>query len=755
MNGIDQMSMANVWKVGSRWGNMGHSVLDLFMEYECVFVGGKGDSRIGDWGSVKKGDLFIVSDGSTAVAIGVATGTFKSYNATGIRFRKCDEDEFIDDDVVLCPARLVLLDPDERSQYWGIDPRKRFCRAPAATEKVRSCWARKCAQQQSESFAIDTRVVSLFDECSQNRLLQKSFKYSIPIYQRPYSWGETELRRLMEDLHQGLSNEDPVFMGTIQLSYPIPLKTDGSMRSYNVIDGQQRLTTFIILLSILEKLCGEDSVLKLAKGNFKTSVNKRAAQDDLDAFFSFFENCQLTDEAPAGQDNNPYIANAKILYSLVQEFASLSSEAADEDDGAAPSGEDVAEYAAKMRDFIGRSIKMVVIETRAGLSKTLKIFNTINSSGLDLGSEDVFKVRFYEYLRKQGYGEDVFDKISEVYEMVAEYNRHPFMNVHMSMSQILSTCQRVLIARCDLNAMTFAMSQETFFDHMFDTVLGVHAWDEFQPLVKASCKDSSCLLTIDDLRRAMQCHLDYLKACSEEADLRIARRMFWETRYGYAWDFPVLAMIQGVVEPGTLKRFTFGLLKSLVPPSIYFAKHVYHGRACLLELLKAMWNGSFKGCDSVAARCVEKWRFNGLTLAQMAQSALGYEIAWTPKWKNLICRLVEYLKSPDKDSALFERLFETGFDIEHIQSYTDEKDYERVRNEWGGEINKIGNLSMFERDLNRSVHNHPDQKVEAYGKSVYRTLNELQPKVRTWTKDDAVKRREEISKLFCDFLAEG
>ena len=751
--------MPNVWKIGSRWGNNGPSVLDLFMEYECVFLGGKHDSGVGAWSEVQKGDLFIVSDGSTPVAIGEAIGTFKSYKSTGIRFRKCDADEFINSEVVLCPARLVLLEKRERDEYWGIDPQKRFCRAPGASDKVRAYWGKKYGSQEDELFDINTRVVSLFDECDAHRLLQFPVKYSIPIYQRPYSWGENELRRLMEDLHNGLLNNDPVFMGTIQLSYPIPLKPDDSIRSYRVIDGQQRLTTFFILLSILELISGEDvstlgfSALEFAKSNFRTSVNKRSAQDDLDAFFDFFEKRALTDETPACQKNNPYIANAKLLYGLLQEFASLSAEATENDEGNIVSMEKVAEYAVRMRDFLAKHIKIVVIETRAGLSKTLKIFNTINSSGLDLGSEDLFKVRFYEYLRKQGEGENVFDDISEVYESIEEYNRHPLADVWLSMSQILSSYQRMLVARCNLSATTFSMSQETFFERLFDTVLGVHVWDEFSVFLKEPAKGSQYLLSIDDLRKIVRCHIDYLDVCDKDYDLRIIRKMFWETRYGYAWDFPVLAMVTGVANQKSVKDFARGLLRGLVPPSIYFAKHVYHGRACLMELLKAMWNGSLKAGNSVAAWCMEKWQFNGLTLGQMTELALDFQIAWTPKWKNLICRLVEYIKSRNKDKALFERLFEDAFDIEHIQSFTDDKDYKRVSKEWGDELNKVGNLSMFERDLNRRVHNHPEQKVDAYGDSVYSSIRELRSKVLHWSKDDAVTRRKNIVKDICGFLS--
>lgn len=749
--------MPNVWKVGSRWGNNGPSVLDLFMEYGCVFFGGKNDSGVGDWENITKGDLFIVSDGGTAVAIGEALDDkFRPYKESGIRFRKRDVDEFINDSVVLCPARLILLEKAERDKYWGIDPRKRFCRALGAADKVREYWEKNGCPQSPESFDIATRVVTLRDECKTDRLFQPSIKYAIPIYQRPYSWGDGELRRLMDDLHQGLLAQDPVFMGTIQLSEPIPLKPDGSICSYNVIDGQQRLTTFIILLSVIEKVLGDDATtLEFAKHNFRTSVNKRSAQDDLDAFFTFFEKQELTDEPPTCQQNNPYITNTKILYGLLQEFAARPPEKQAEDGDSAASGEKLAEYATLMRDFISKSIKIVVIETHAGLSKTLKIFNTINSSGLDLGSEDLFKVRYYEYLRASGESESVFERITELYERIDEYNRHPFVGAWLSMSQVLSTCQRYLIAKHDLSAALFTMSSESFFDELFDTALNIRPYPEFKRLANVSKQEGEDVFTVEELECIVKCHINYLEACSKDPDLRIARSMIWETRYGYAADFPVLAMVTGVVSPQTVKQFVWRLFKALVPASLYFAKQVYPGRASLIELLKDMWKAGCGGGDvSSEVWAPTEWTFKDLSPSpkEMFDKAIGNSIAWTPKLKNLLCRLVEYVMSPQKDEALFTRLFETGFDIEHIQSWTDEDTPDETRDEWEDEINKIGNLAMFESSLNRSVHNHPDQKVDKYGKSMYAAIRAVQPKVGNWTKDDAIARRKDLSAKIRQFI---
>ena len=242
----------NVWKVGSRWGNMGESVLDLFFDYGCVFFGNAYGGNRGNWNAVERGDLFIVSDGSVPVAIGEALGKFTELESAGIPFRKRDADEFlVDADAVVCRARLVLLGERERGEYWGIDPRRAFCRAPLAAEKVRKWWGGNGRTDGPGPFAISTRVVSLCDESDPGRLFHPGAKYHVPIFQRPYSWGEPQIRRLLEDLHQALSCKDPVFLGTMQLSQPIPLNPDGSIRSYDVIDGQQRMTTLLLLLAIL------------------------------------------------------------------------------------------------------------------------------------------------------------------------------------------------------------------------------------------------------------------------------------------------------------------------------------------------------------------------------------------------------------------------------------------------------------------------------------------------------------------------
>lgn len=81
--------------------------------------------------------------------------------------------------------------------------------------------------------------------------------FRIPIYQRRYDWGRENIERLFEDVVSGLvslSNDEQslTFLGTVILVNDGKGKEatfDG--RSLNVVDGQQRLTTLVLVFSEL------------------------------------------------------------------------------------------------------------------------------------------------------------------------------------------------------------------------------------------------------------------------------------------------------------------------------------------------------------------------------------------------------------------------------------------------------------------------------------------------------------------------
>ncbi|GAB3193109.1 GmrSD restriction endonuclease domain-containing protein [Nesterenkonia suensis] len=73
----------------------------------------------------------------------------------------------------------------------------------------------------------------------------ESPSYSIPLYQRNYTWGEEEIHRLIYDVFDEAEQEEAkdYFLGNLVVSPP-----QRADEPFDVIDGQQRLTTLYILL---------------------------------------------------------------------------------------------------------------------------------------------------------------------------------------------------------------------------------------------------------------------------------------------------------------------------------------------------------------------------------------------------------------------------------------------------------------------------------------------------------------------------
>ena len=73
--------------------------------------------------------------------------------------------------------------------------------------------------------------------------------YQIPDYQRPYRWTTEEVKKLWDDVFEAYEKgEENYFLGPIITAAP---KKDGSSPPRDVIDGQQRLTTLVILCCVI------------------------------------------------------------------------------------------------------------------------------------------------------------------------------------------------------------------------------------------------------------------------------------------------------------------------------------------------------------------------------------------------------------------------------------------------------------------------------------------------------------------------
>ena len=89
-------------------------------------------------------------------------------------------------------------------------------------------------------------------------------QYSIPLYQRDYAWEDKQIEQLIEDINDVPNNEN-YYLGSL-------IVAKQEEKKYEVVDGQQRLTTLFLLLNYLG--CHTNKTLEFAcreKSNYTLS----------------------------------------------------------------------------------------------------------------------------------------------------------------------------------------------------------------------------------------------------------------------------------------------------------------------------------------------------------------------------------------------------------------------------------------------------------------------------------------------------
>jgi uncharacterized protein with ParB-like and HNH nuclease domain len=102
-------------------------------------------------------------------------------------------------------------------------------------------------------------------EAKIQRVLEGTKQFLVPHYQRPYSWKEEQWKTLWRDVLELLDEQDakPHFLGSIVTS-PARTVPEGVEKRL-LVDGQQRLTTLLVLLTLIRDRARDGGAGKLAE----------------------------------------------------------------------------------------------------------------------------------------------------------------------------------------------------------------------------------------------------------------------------------------------------------------------------------------------------------------------------------------------------------------------------------------------------------------------------------------------------------
>lgn len=270
--------------------------------------------------------------------------------------------------------------------------------------------------------SIDQKtVMSLFQD--------KKADFLIPNFQRPYAWEETECQTLWDDIfefafpgndYSKFDTDSEYYLGSI-----VTYKNEETGKK-EVIDGQQRLTTLMLLLrafyvkfanmkdeqSIATQKNIEQCIWKtneFGKPNMEAlKIDSEVATDnDKEEFLNL-----LKTGISQPKEKSHYAENYKFFQKKIDEFLN-----------------DYPSYFAYLPNRILNNCILLPIEAE-NQDAALRIFSTLNNRGKPLSDADIFKAQFYDFYKKQGKISEFIDTWKAL-EEICEEIFHPISGTPM------------------------------------------------------------------------------------------------------------------------------------------------------------------------------------------------------------------------------------------------------------------------------------------------------------------------------------
>ncbi len=242
----------------------------------------------------------------------------------------------------------------------------------------------------------------------------KKSDFLIPDYQRPYAWDESQCQTLWDDIftfafpdnnYQKFEKNEEYFLGSI-----VTFENENNKKE--VIDGQQRLTTLMLLLRAfyakfnnMQDDNSKSTRDRIAQCLWKTDefgkadlnvlkIDSEVATDnDKDEFLDILKTGIVSKEQKSNYAKNYTFFQQKIDIFL-SEYPSY--------------------FAYLPARILGNCI-LLPIEAESQ-DTALRIFTTLNNRGLPLSDADIFKAQFYKLCNTKSEKDDFIEKWKELEE---------------------------------------------------------------------------------------------------------------------------------------------------------------------------------------------------------------------------------------------------------------------------------------------------------------------------------------------------
>ncbi len=252
------------------------------------------------------------------------------------------------------------------------------------------------------------------------RLLSNGLTYAVPHFQRDYSWTETEWAELWEDICDlfGTSAEPMHYMGCLVLE-------TADNRHFNIIDGQQRITTLsIMILAVI------DCLRELKDEGLDVDNNTQRIEQFQNSYISYLDPVSLASQSKLKLNSN----NDRFYQSYLARGDSSSDHGLNSSEKEMQkafdwfkcqiqerygmtdvSGKKLAEFLDALVDKLFFTVIAVSDQLDA-----YKIFETLNAKGVRLSVSDLLKNYLFSIIDSAGSHKSEMEFMESMWRNIVE-----------------------------------------------------------------------------------------------------------------------------------------------------------------------------------------------------------------------------------------------------------------------------------------------------------------------------------------------
>ena len=514
------------------------------------------------------------------------------------------------------------------------------------------------------------------EETNIEDLFSNKLTYEIPNYQRPYSWQKDQIEKFCDDIMLAFENKEEYLLGSIIL-----VEVDKN-KLYEVIDGQQRLTTISIFLSILNNFIWEDNKDDVLRRIFKKSSETRVQRITtnkskihiFDKVLKEFDYETIKKELKKKEHRkNNYYLNSIYLYDF---FNDLDLGQTDFDFDA-------------FYEFFMEKVYLIWVYT-INQSKAMRLFEVLNARWLPLKNSDLIKNFVIEKIYEK------FDEEDELKDAKNEEENFSsrWKEMETKMSYLNENIED-LFTYFIYNKLWENPKKDLFEE--FKIVYEKNFWDNISGLIKE-------IYTFFDL---------YISLYEDKSDIVIYRKIhsmkhlkegrFWKTilltyltnnnskdenykklvseifRFYYLNWFA-----RETVNP--YKQLSFGVIKSINKWTFALPKDKYN-------------NFIWKDFNIDDLRDIFNIYFDDRSILQKVDKEFNEDV-YTEKWIKPLLILIEY-NLKEKESDRVYQVNDKQITIEHIYPQTSINIDENMKSR----LNSLWNLTLLYQGKNVSFSN--------------------------------------------------